>query len=88
MRAVIENDLASPAPLELSLYNEAYIRYGWCIFLQLAELRHRGAFSTVAQTFAAWCTVCAKSKVEDIKSLPMQWYQVSHTRFAILATFT
>ncbi|MCJ1478167.1 hypothetical protein MMC13_006843 [Lambiella insularis] len=42
---------------------------------QLAELRHRGAFSTVSQTFAACCTRCAMSENPMISGLPTIWYQ-------------
>ena len=36
-------------------------RIGDLTFTQLAELRHRGAFSTVAQTFASCCVAAAKN---------------------------
>lgn len=45
-------------------------------FTQLAELRHRGAFSTVSQTFAACCVRCAGSEMATIEALPRLWYQV------------
>lgn len=44
-------------------------------FTQLAELRHRGAFSTVSQTFAICCERCSSSKDPAIKALPKVWYQ-------------
>ncbi|PCH00030.1 Armadillo-like helical [Penicillium occitanis (nom. inval.)] len=50
---------------------------GTLSFVQLSELRHRGAFSTVAQTFAACCLRCAENKSPEISSLPDMWYQNS-----------
>ena len=52
-------------------------RLGRLCFTQLLELRHRGAHSTVAQTFAAFCRRCATSKIPELKALPDTWYQVS-----------
>lgn len=45
-------------------------------FVQLAELRHRGAFSAVAQTFATLCHQCAISEQKDTAELIEIWYQV------------
>lgn len=50
---------------------------GVASFTQLAELRHRGAFSTVSQTFATCCLRCGQSSDPEIASLPHNWYQVS-----------
>ena len=50
-------------------------RLGRLCFLQLVELRHRGAFSTVAQTFAAFCRRCTTSDIEVLRNLPRIWYQ-------------
>jgi hypothetical protein len=50
-------------------------RVGKTSFLQLAELRHRGAFSTVSQTFATCCQRCSDSKDPTIQELPRQWYR-------------
>ncbi|KAI9843613.1 MAG: hypothetical protein M1837_006195 [Sclerophora amabilis] len=44
-------------------------------FKQLAELRHRGAFSTVSQTFATCCQRCAAHWDPEISSLPNRWYE-------------
>ncbi|KZZ95080.1 HEAT repeat protein [Ascosphaera apis ARSEF 7405] len=44
-------------------------------FTQLAELRHRGAFSTVSQTFATCCQRCGgTSESSDTHELPRRWY--------------
>ena len=51
-------------------------RFGTLIITQLAELRHRGAFSTVSQTFAVCCMYCSRSKDSEIRNLPRAWYEV------------
>ncbi|KAJ5943687.1 hypothetical protein N7516_003855 [Penicillium verrucosum] len=48
---------------------------GGVSFTQLAELRHRGAFSNVSQTFATCCQRCSSSKDPSIRELPRSWYQ-------------
>ncbi|KAF9891702.1 hypothetical protein FE257_003714 [Aspergillus nanangensis] len=50
-------------------------KIGSMSFTQLAELRHRGAFSTVSQTFATCCLRCGKSKDPQISALPEHWYE-------------
>lgn len=62
---------------------EDFQRLGNLAFSQLAELRHRGAFSAVSQTFSACCKRCAQvehSVEQEIKGplisqLPQKWYQ-------------
>jgi hypothetical protein len=60
---------------------EVFKTLGQLCFSQLLELRHRGAHSTVAQTFAAFCRRCATSDIESLRALPGVWYQVrlAHT---------
>lgn len=48
---------------------------GKASFTQLAELRHRGAFSTVSQTFTTCCERCSSSADQAIQELPKIWYQ-------------
>ncbi|KAF2742863.1 HEAT repeat protein-like protein [Sporormia fimetaria CBS 119925] len=48
---------------------------GKLCFVQLVELRHRGAFSTVAQTFAAFCRRCMTAQDAQLRHLPEIWYQ-------------
>ena len=43
-------------------------------FIQLAELRHRGAFSTVAQTWLACCSRCSALRVDGGKLAVKTWY--------------
>ena len=52
-------------------------KLGRLCFVQLVELRHRGAHSAVAQTFGAFCRRCASAEDEILKVLPEKWYQVS-----------
>ncbi|KAJ4334469.1 hypothetical protein N0V95_009156 [Ascochyta clinopodiicola] len=54
---------------------DVFERLGRLCFTQLLELRHRGAHSTVAQTFAAFCRRCATSKIPQLQALPEAWYQ-------------
>jgi len=53
-----------------------YEKLGRLCFTQLLELRHRGAFSTVSQTFSAFCRRCVSSDVASLRALPEIWYQV------------
>ncbi|EME84523.1 uncharacterized protein MYCFIDRAFT_214770 [Pseudocercospora fijiensis CIRAD86] len=43
-------------------------------FIQLSELRHRGAFSTVAQTWTACCNRCTDLRQSDGINLLDNWY--------------
>ncbi|KAF2844857.1 HEAT repeat protein-like protein [Plenodomus tracheiphilus IPT5] len=54
---------------------ELFEQLGRLCFTQLLELRHRGAFSTVSQTFAAFCRRCVTSKIPALQALPEVWYQ-------------
>ncbi|KAH9866691.1 hypothetical protein J1614_008384 [Plenodomus biglobosus] len=54
---------------------ESFEQLGRLCFTQLLELRHRGAFSTVSQTFAAFCRRCVTSKTPALQALPEAWYQ-------------
>ncbi|CAG7982284.1 unnamed protein product [Penicillium olsonii] len=50
-------------------------KIGGASFTQLAELRHRGAFTNVSQTFATCCQRCSASKDPAIRELTRGWYQ-------------
>ncbi|KAL8775229.1 MAG: hypothetical protein Q9209_000235 [Squamulea sp. 1 TL-2023] len=52
-----------------------YRTFGDLVFTELAELRHRGAFSTVSQTFAECCARCVESDNPETQALPKEWYQ-------------
>ena len=62
-----ETDLMTPQLFE---------KLGRLCFTQLLELRHRGAFSTVSQTFAVFCRRCVTSSIPSLRALPEAWYQV------------
>lgn len=80
-RALRESSLLLHAILSNSSYAPNGLTYadlqriGRLSFIQLAELRHRGAFSTVATTFAFCCQRCGESKDSDIRMLPKGWYR-------------
>jgi hypothetical protein len=56
---------------------DLFEKLGRLCFTQLLELRHRGAFSTVSQTFAAFCRRCVSSNIPALRALPEIWYQAS-----------
>ena len=76
MQAMISNPSYETGDNVEGLKLDDIIQLGDVCFAQLAELRHRGAFSTVAQTFVACCTRCRSSKDYDIENLPKVWYTV------------
>ena len=76
MHAMITNKAYGPPSVDEGLNYNDYKRLGKLSFTQLAELRHRGAFSTVSQTFAACCMRCAQADDLLVARLPQNWYQV------------
>jgi hypothetical protein len=58
-----------------------FMKLGRLCFTQLLELRHRGAFSTVSQTFAAFCRRCVSSNIATLRALPDVWYEVSWDKY-------
>jgi len=66
--------LAHDSSLATSLGYEELSLIGELSFMQLSELRHRGAFSTVSQTFATCCAKAAQSSDPRIANLPKLWY--------------
>lgn len=63
--------------MELTGETVTLIKYlGDLSFIQLAQLRHRGAFSTVAQTFADFCRFCASCESASVQVLPGIWAKV------------
>jgi hypothetical protein len=78
MREIVTNGAAEIDDSEGKQdYSDTLSSLGELCFTELAELRHRGAFSTVAQTFAALCQKCSLSKNDRARALLRQWYQVS-----------
>jgi len=77
MQAMITNPGYGPSEsTENGLQELDFKALGDLAFTQLAELRHRGAFSTVSQTFAACCVRCTGSKTATVEALPRIWYRV------------
>jgi len=74
---MLVNKTYSPQASATGLQYEDLDRIGRLNFTQLAELRHRGAFSTVSQTFAACCACCAQSSDKVVRDLLATWYKVS-----------
>ena len=74
LHATLTNITYGPAGV-YGLGRSDFEKIGMMSFTQLAELRHRGAFSTVSQTFAACCERCSSSDKEDLKALPRKWYR-------------
>ncbi|KAI9768015.1 MAG: hypothetical protein M1840_005327 [Geoglossum simile] len=73
LRVIISNATHDPHS-EFSMLDESDIKtVSQLTFVQLAELRHRGAFSTVSLTFAACCQRCFKEK--NAGQLLHLWYQ-------------
>lgn len=62
--------------------------FGVLCFTQLVELRHRGAFATVAQTFAAICRRCVTVDDPVLRALPEKWYQVRYASLQKLRSLT
>ncbi|KAI5307098.1 hypothetical protein KEM56_004572 [Ascosphaera pollenicola] len=72
LHAILSNLTYAPPR---SLTRADFATIGDLSFTQLAELRHRGAFSTVSQTFAACCHRCGGAPdSSDIRELPPKWY--------------
>ena len=73
---MVANPGYGPPNPEVGLRRGELEKMGTLAFTQLAELRHRGAFSTVSQTFAACCILCAQRKTSSIPRLRWKWYEV------------
>lgn len=89
MHAMLQSPIASSKPASISqvFTHDHYRQYGDLAFTELAELRHRGAFSTVSQTFAMCCLRCAESEDPETRALPKAWYKVgfSYLRSSVAA---
>lgn len=65
------------SPAERSHKAHVYRSIGYFVLKQLAALRHRGAFSTVSQTFSAWCATCVRSGDQKLVDRPRTLFCVS-----------
>ncbi|KAI9734539.1 MAG: hypothetical protein M1834_002140 [Cirrosporium novae-zelandiae] len=75
LQAIVSNSSYGPNSENDGLGFEDFKSVGGLCFTQLAELRHRGAFSTVSSTFASCCQRCIKSDDKSVAGLPFSWYQ-------------
>lgn len=66
---------SKPTIISQAFQKDHYRKLGQLAFEQLAELRHRGAFSAVSRTFAECCLRCAQSGESETQALPKHWYQ-------------
>lgn len=78
LRELVTRGIGSSLHQHEQLTQETLVEAGDLCFTQLADLRHRGAFSTVAQTFAAVCQQCSLSKAKATRQLTQRWYEASH----------
>ncbi|KAJ5720693.1 uncharacterized protein N7483_008627 [Penicillium malachiteum] len=78
LHATLTNVSYGPSTGE-GLHRADFENVGRLSFTQLAELRHRGAFSTVSTTFATCCQRCSTSQDPSIQQLPVDWYQEAKT---------
>lgn len=76
LHAIVANATYGPANSASGLNRSDYEAIGVLSFIQLSELRHRGAFTAVSQTFATCCQRCGEHTDPEISSLPEVWYQV------------
>lgn len=56
-----------------SLSPTDFERGGKLLLQQLADIRHRGVFSSVSPSFVALCSRCFKSSIPAIRELPRTW---------------
>lgn len=81
MRAVAQSARQIGREGRICPSKDVYERIGNLSFTQLATLRHRGAFTTVAATFATCCQLAKyldqKVVLEEQVTLLEQWYKVS-----------
>ncbi len=74
-RALKESSLLAGCLLNYStISTEHIVSLSNLCFTQLAELRHRGAFSTVAQTWISCCLRCRDMKTQGGVSMTEVWY--------------
>lgn len=79
LHAIISNTTYAPKERVNGLQRADYEAIGTLSFVQLSQLRHRGAFTAVSQTFETCCTRCAENEDTEISDLPAIWYQVRET---------
>ncbi|PGH23951.1 hypothetical protein AJ80_02013 [Polytolypa hystricis UAMH7299] len=75
LNAILLNMTYAPQSPSDGLNYQDFARMGKLCFTQLAELRHRGAFSAVSQTFLSCSERCGQSEAPNIVKLPEAWYE-------------
>ncbi|KAG8212344.1 Cell cycle-associated protein [Trichophyton interdigitale] len=75
LNAILSNTSFAPLGTQEGLNYDEFARIGSLTFSQLAELRHRGAFSAVSQTFVSCCQRCSVSKDNAVAELPQTWFK-------------
>lgn len=73
-RAVVSKTPSHAIHGVVLLTEEEFAMLGDLCFTQLSDLRHRGAFSTVAQTFAACCVRSTTPRDPRSQKLLREWY--------------
>lgn len=79
MRALVSSVRQKGQEGKISPSRQVYERIGNLTFTQLATLRHRGAFTTVAATFATCCQLTKNLDQEEGQNevgLLELWYKV------------
>lgn len=89
MRAIALTLRHGSSPDTISPSANIFRRLSNLTFDQLSTLRHRGAFTTVSQTFATCCqqTKYLNADLKDGDELLNTWYQVSTKRLSGLTSF-
>lgn len=75
LRAIVMKFMHIPGGESSTQVAKDLLRIGHLSFIQLAELRHRGAFSSVSQTFAACCRACVLFQDTVLYDMPRVWYE-------------
>ncbi|KAF2277988.1 uncharacterized protein EI97DRAFT_415834 [Westerdykella ornata] len=77
--SVLLRTIISKAPIGTGntavLSSDRFEVLGKLCFVQLVELRHRGAFSTVSLACAAFCRRAIAGDEDRLRQLPQVWYQ-------------
>lgn len=73
-RALKEASLLMSTMISQTKDDHVLEKIAFLCFTQLAQLRHRGAFSTVAQTWSACCTRCSGLKSPEGETYLALWY--------------
>lgn len=75
LRALLDSLLVNDRTMPISSRQNTLAKIGTLCMDQLGNLRHRGAFSTVAQTFSVLCQRIADSNDPSIMALRDLWYK-------------